>query len=152
MIVTCSRPKEVEKFHSHLAKEFEMKDLGTLKYFLSIEVSHSKHGLFLSQRKCTQDLLNETGNSARKTINTPIEVNHGMTIYSNQVPNKERQQRLVGKLIPLTHTRFDLSYKVSLVSQFIHNSSNQQMSIVNHILTYLSLPQAKEFHSLNMDI
>ena len=63
MIVTSTSPKEVEKLQSHLAKEFEMKDLGTLKYFLGIEVSRSKHKLFLSQRKYTLDLLNETGNS-----------------------------------------------------------------------------------------
>ena len=72
MIVTGSSPKEVEKLQSHLAKEFEMKDLGTLKYFFGIEVSRSKYELFLSQRKYTVDLLNETGNSAREPINTPI--------------------------------------------------------------------------------
>ena len=37
MTVIGSSPKEVEKIWSHLAKEFEMKDLGTLKYFLGIE-------------------------------------------------------------------------------------------------------------------
>ena len=64
MIVTGSNPKEVEKLQSHLAKEFEMKDLGNLKYLLGIKVSRSKHELFLSQRKYTLDLLNETGNFA----------------------------------------------------------------------------------------
>ena len=64
MIVPGSSPKEVQKLQSHLAKEFEMKDLGTLKSFLGIEVSHSKHGLFLSQWKYTLDLLNETSNFA----------------------------------------------------------------------------------------
>ena len=56
MIVTGSSPKEVEKLHSYLAKEFEMQDLGPLKYFLGIEVSSSKHGFFLSQRKYTLNL------------------------------------------------------------------------------------------------
>ena len=55
MIVIGSSPKEVEKLQSHLSKEFEMKDLGTLKHFLGI-VSHSKHELFLSQRKYTLDI------------------------------------------------------------------------------------------------
>ena len=58
-----------------------MKDLGTLKYFLGIEVSHSKHGLFLSQWKYSLYLLNETGNFACELVNTPIEVNHDMSIY-----------------------------------------------------------------------
>ena len=91
MIVTSSNPKEVEKLQSHLAKEFEMKDLGTLKYFLGIEFSRSNDGLFLSQQKYTLDLLNETGNSACEPVNTSIEVNHGMSIYPDQFPtNKER--------------------------------------------------------------
>ena len=99
MIVTGTSPKEVEKLHSHLAKEFEMKDLGTLKYFLGIEVSCSKQGLFLSLRKYKLDLLNETSNSASEPVNTPIEVNHGLPIYLDQIPtNKERHQRLVEKL------------------------------------------------------
>ena len=49
-----------------------MKDLGTLKYFLGIEVSLFKLELFLSQRKYTLDLLNETNNSACELVNTLI--------------------------------------------------------------------------------
>lgn len=48
MIVTGSNISEIEKLQCRLAKEFEMKDLGALKYFLGIEVSRSKEGIFLS--------------------------------------------------------------------------------------------------------
>ena len=41
--------------------KFHTKDLGELKYFLGIEVSRSKKGMFLSQRKYVLDLLEETG-------------------------------------------------------------------------------------------
>ena len=116
----------------------------TLNYFLGIEVSRSKHELFLSQRKYTLDLLNETGNSACKLVNTPIEVNHGLSIYLDQIPtNKEGYQRLVEKFIYLTHTRPDISYAVSIMSQFMHNPSNQYMSIVNSILAYLKSSPCK---------
>jgi hypothetical protein len=49
MIVTINDPKEKEALQIHLAQEFEMKSLGHLKYFLGIEVSRSKEGIFLSQ-------------------------------------------------------------------------------------------------------
>ncbi|KAI9201572.1 hypothetical protein LWI28_025463 [Acer negundo] len=125
MIVTGTNISEIEKLQCRLAKEFEMKDLGALKYFLGIEVSRSKQGIFLSQRKYILDLLAETGNSACVPMDTPNEVNHGLTIYPDQVPtNKERYQKLVGKLIYLTHTRPDISYAVSVVSQFMYNPSD----------------------------
>lgn len=37
---------------SMFAKKFEMKELGSLKYFLRIEVAHSRQGIFISQQKC----------------------------------------------------------------------------------------------------
>ena len=52
--------EERKAVQEYLAKEFEMLDLGTLKYFLGIEVSGSSKGIFLSQRKYALDLLQET--------------------------------------------------------------------------------------------
>ena len=67
-----------------------------------------------------------------------------MSIYPDQIPtNKEMYHELMGKLIYLTHTRPNISYAVSLVSQFIHNPSNQHMSVVNHILAYLKFSLGK---------
>ena len=91
MIVIGRNSTKIEKLQSYLAKEFEMKDLGALKYFLGIEVSRSKQGLFLSQRKYTLDLLAETSNSACEPIDIPIKINHGLSIYPNQIlTNKQR--------------------------------------------------------------
>ena len=39
MIVIGSNFRKIKKLQSYLDKEFEIKDLGSLKYFLSIEVS-----------------------------------------------------------------------------------------------------------------
>lgn len=49
---------ELQTLKRHLTQEFEVKDLGNLKYFLAIEVALSKHGI--SQRKYVLD-LKETG-------------------------------------------------------------------------------------------
>ncbi|CAL2245805.1 unnamed protein product [Prunus armeniaca] len=45
MIVTGDDPDERKALQEYLSKEFEMKDLGTLKYFLGIEVSRSQQGM-----------------------------------------------------------------------------------------------------------
>ena len=56
MIVTRNDLEE-RKAQNYLSREFEMKDLGHLKYFLGIEFSRSNEGIFLSQRKYVLDLL-----------------------------------------------------------------------------------------------
>ena len=52
-------------------------------------------------------------------------------------------QRQVEKLIYLTQIRFDLSYAVSVVSQFMHNPSDQHMNAINLILAYLKYSPSK---------
>jgi len=59
MIITGDDSEEIYRLEKHLAMEFEMKNLGGLKYFLGIEVARSKQGIFLSQRKYVLDLLAE---------------------------------------------------------------------------------------------
>ncbi|KAK2965861.1 hypothetical protein RJ640_027148 [Escallonia rubra] len=122
MIITGDDEQEITNLQEYLATEFEMKNLGGLKYFLGIEVARSTQGIFLSQRKYVLDLLAETWMLECKPADTPIVQYHGLREHQGQIPtNKERYQRLVGKLIYLSHTRPDIAFVVSLVSQFMHN-------------------------------
>jgi hypothetical protein len=131
MIITGDDTEEISRLQKNLASEFEMKDLGGLKYFLGIEVARSTRNIFLSQRKYVLDLLSETGMLDCKPVDTPIVQNHGLKDCADQTPtNKERYQRLVGKLIYLSHTRPDITYAVSVVSQFMHNPSEDHMNAV----------------------
>lgn len=47
-MVIGNDPEERKALQNYLSKEFEMKDLGDLKYFLGIEVSRSNKGILLS--------------------------------------------------------------------------------------------------------
>ncbi|KAL0393486.1 UNVERIFIED_CONTAM: Retrovirus-related Pol polyprotein from transposon RE1 [Sesamum latifolium] len=133
-----------QKKEKHLAREFEMKDLGQLKYFLRIEVSRSHKGIFLSQRKYALDLLNETGMTACSPASTPMEENLKLSMHPSQVPtNKERYQRLVGRLMYLAHTRPDLAYSLSVVSQFMHSPSEEHINAITRILRYLKSSPGK---------
>ncbi|XP_062009953.1 secreted RxLR effector protein 161-like [Rosa rugosa] len=50
----------MDRLQRQLASEFEMKDLGELKYFLGIEVTRGREGIYLCQRTYVLDLLTET--------------------------------------------------------------------------------------------
>jgi Reverse transcriptase (RNA-dependent DNA polymerase) len=138
MIITGDDLDEIKRLEERLAGEFEMKNLGGLKFFLGIEVTRSKQGIILSQRKYILDLLTEVGMLECKPVETPVAINEKLGEFEDQVPtNKERYQRLVGKLIYLSHTRPDIAYAVTLVSQFMHNPSEDHMNAVIRIIRYL---------------
>lgn len=144
MVVTRNDKDEMNKLKGVLGAEIELKDLGNLKYFLGIEVARSSKGITMCQRKYTLDLLVETGMLECQPVNTPIEQNHGLTILSNKTPtNKERYQRLVGRLIYLSHTRPDIAYAVSVVSRFMHAPNEDHMKAVTRILHYLKSSPGK---------
>lgn len=83
MVVAGNDTEEIGRLQEYLSSEFEMKDLGGLKYFLGIEVARSQEGICLSQRKYTLDLLAETDMLACKLAETPIVQNHHLAIHSD---------------------------------------------------------------------
>lgn len=138
IIVTGDDLVGMEKLKDRLVKEFEIKELGKLKYFLGIEVAHSQQGIFISQQKYVLDLLKETGKLGCKPVETPIEFNHKLGDDPQDITvDKHSYQRLVGRLIYLSHTRPDIAYAVSVVSQFMHNPKASHLTAVHRILQYL---------------
>ena len=48
ILVTSNDSEKLSKLKTYLTIEFEIKDLGSLRYFLVIEVARSKHRIFVS--------------------------------------------------------------------------------------------------------
>ncbi|KAL4038634.1 hypothetical protein IC575_002257 [Cucumis melo] len=138
LCLTGDDQTEISQLKQRIGDEFEIKDLGNLKYFLGMEVTRSKEGISVSQRKYTLDLLNETGMLGCHPADTPIEFNCKLGNFDDQVlVYKEQYQHLVGKLIYLSHDRPNISFVVSVVSQFIQAPYEKHMEAVNRILRYL---------------
>ena len=66
--------QEITDLKQYLLQHFQAKDLGSLQYFLGIEMSRSKKGIFLSQRKYVLDILFEAGLSECRDV-TPMKTN-----------------------------------------------------------------------------
>ena len=109
-----------------------------MRYFLGMEVARSKEDLFISQRKSTLNLLKDTGMTACKPAGTPLEKDWKLEEKGNDAPvNKEKYQRLVGRLIYLSLTRPNIVYSVSVISQYMHSPIERRMRAVQHVLRYL---------------
>jgi Reverse transcriptase (RNA-dependent DNA polymerase) len=120
IIVTGDVVDEINRLKDNLKRSFEIKDLGKLRYFLGIEVSYSKKGIFMCQRKYCLDLLKETGLLGCKTVANPIEPNNKLWDRTTRpLEDPIVYKRLIGKLLYLTITRLDIAYAVSVLSQFL---------------------------------
>ncbi|XP_024158807.1 uncharacterized mitochondrial protein AtMg00810-like [Rosa chinensis] len=97
----------------------------------------SHKGLFLNQRKYILDLLQDANMEDCKPAHTPLDTKLQLNVSSEPLFNLTSSQRLVGKLIYLTITRPDISYAVSIVSQFMLAPTLAHLHIVKQILRYL---------------
>ncbi|RVW74059.1 Retrovirus-related Pol polyprotein from transposon TNT 1-94 [Vitis vinifera] len=144
IILTGDHEEKIDLLKKLLTKEFEIKDLGTLKYFLGMEIARSKKAIAVSQRKYVLDLLNETGMLGCKPVETPMDTTVKLEESDGSAPvDKGRYQRLVGKRIYLSHTRPDIGFSVSVVSQFMNNPTEKHMIVVIRILRYLKMTPGK---------
>ena len=75
IIITGSDELELACLKRKLATEFEIKDLGHLKYILRMEVARSRKGIVVSQQKYIIAFLKETRMIGCKLVDTPIDPN-----------------------------------------------------------------------------
>ncbi|CAJ2653166.1 unnamed protein product [Trifolium pratense] len=143
IVLTGDDIVEMARVKEKLALDFEIKDLGSMRYFLGMEVARSKDGIVVSQQKYILDLLKETGMSGCRPADTPMDPNAKLWEEGSVPVDTGRYQRLVGKLIYLSHTRPDIAFSVSVVSQFMHSSFEEHLEAVYRILRYLKANPGK---------
>lgn len=80
LLITCSSSNMITELKQVLKGSFMMKDLGSLQYFLGIEVAKSEHGLVLNQCKYALDLISDLGRTRSKPVSTLMEFNTKFSI------------------------------------------------------------------------
>ncbi|XP_026430319.1 uncharacterized protein LOC113326863 [Papaver somniferum] len=138
IIITGNNETSISKLKTYLEKLFSIKDLGKLQYFLGIEVSHSKQGIFLCQRKYILDILKDAGLTGARTSDFPMEQQLQRKPDDGQpMSDPTVFHRLIGRLLYLTVTKPDITYDVNTLSQFMSNPHIAHMDAANRILRYL---------------
>ncbi|GJV72029.1 ribonuclease H-like domain-containing protein [Tanacetum coccineum] len=141
IVVTGNNVDEIDKFKVFLKSKFKIKDLGPLKYFLGIEVIKTEKDLCLTQRKYCLELLKEYGLLGCKPVSTPMEPNSVLPYVPTKddplLDNITGYQKLLGKLIYLTHTRPDIAYLVHCLAQYMHSPLKSHLNSALNVLRYL---------------
>nr|GEZ47391.1 putative reverse transcriptase, RNA-dependent DNA polymerase, Gag-polypeptide of LTR copia-type [Tanacetum cinerariifolium] len=141
IVITGNDENKINKFKQFLSSKYQIKDLGLLKYFLGIEVIKQGDDIYLSQRKYCLELLHDFGLLSCKPVSIPMEANTVLPFKPSHdnpyLDNITGYQKLICKLIYLTHTRPDISYFVHCLSQHMHSPLKSHLQSALNVLRYL---------------
>jgi len=121
------------------AYEFEMKDLGLMQYFLSLDVWQRPDEIFLSQGNYIVKLLERFGMNECKSMATLMEMNFKNLcgeVSGTDLENPSKYRQLIGALIFLVNTRLDICYVVNKLIQFFIEPLHAHWIASKHRLRY----------------
>lgn len=129
----------IKEIKLQLAKNFEVKDLGTAKYCLGIEIKQDSNGIIISQKGYIRDLLRKFHMEEAKTLSIPIQpgtrlIKEKGDIKEDTCPYRE----LVGGLMyAAVSTRPDIAHVVSILAQFNSCYTKVHWGAAKRVLRYL---------------
>eukprot|EP00253_Pinus_taeda_P005715 PITA_05715 len=128
----------IENFKAVMKEEFEMTDMGLLRYFLGIEVDQNENGIFISQARYVNEVLGIFNMQECKVAITPTVMGLKLSKEDNNKEfNPSLYKSIVGSLMYLTATRPDIMFVVSLISRFMERPKEAHWQVAKRILRYV---------------
>lgn len=138
LIYTGNDESLLQRFKSCMKKEFDMTDLGKMKYFLGVEVIQDADEIFIHQKKYAGEILESFNLLNGNEVKNPIVP--GTRLSKSGDGNKvdlTTYKQLIGSLMYITSTRPDLMYVVCLLSRYMADPYEQHMEAAKRVLRYM---------------
>ncbi|XP_060668087.1 uncharacterized mitochondrial protein AtMg00810-like [Ziziphus jujuba] len=138
LIFTRNDESMFVEFKKSMMIEFDMTDLGKMRYFLGIEVMQRSDGIFISHRKYTQEVLERFNMDKCNPIHNPIVPGCKLMKTGDGVRiDSIFYKQIVENLMYLTATRPDVMFVVSHISRFMDCPTKLYLQAAKRILRYL---------------
>ncbi|GJT00022.1 ribonuclease H-like domain-containing protein [Tanacetum coccineum] len=137
IILTASSTALLQRIITLLHSEFAMTDLGSLNYFLGVSAQRSKSGLFLSQSKFAEEILERAHMQHCNPCKTPVDTESKLGSDGDPVSDPTLYRSLAGALQYLTFTRPDISYAVQQICLYMHDPRDPHFTALKRILRYV---------------
>jgi len=138
MILSASSTSLLQHVVAQLRTTFAIKDMGSVRYFLGLEVQRSATGFFLIQAKYADELLQRAGMTSCKPVATPSDTNPKASSSDvSLIADPSWYRSMAGALRYLTLSRPDLAYVVQQVCLHMHAPRDTHLSMLKRILRYV---------------
>jgi len=126
------------EFKRSMMLEFDMTDLGKMRYFLGIEVVQKSDGIFIGQKKYVLEVLERFGMDKYNPVHNPIVPGEKLEKDKDGAKvDGTYYKQVVGSLMYLTTTCPDIMFVVSLISRYMGNPSQLHLQAKRKVLRYL---------------
>nr|GEV07764.1 retrovirus-related Pol polyprotein from transposon TNT 1-94 [Tanacetum cinerariifolium] len=147
IILAGNNQSLINSIKQQLHHQFSIKDLGSLHYYLGIEILRNSSGIVMSQRKYALELIQHAGVLNDKPEITPLDPTVSLNnTYGVPLTDTSFYRTLVGKLIYLTITRPDFSFAAQVLSQFTQNPTIVHMKALRRVMRYIKLCPGQGLH------
>ncbi|KAM1053550.1 hypothetical protein ACFX2I_000976 [Malus domestica] len=137
LIFTGNDETMFEKFKKSMTAEFDMTDLGKMRYFLGIEVIQRSDGIFIGQRKYAQEVLEKFNMDQCNPVQNPVVPGLKLTRNGGVEVDSTVYRQMVGNLMYLTATRPDLMFVVSLIIRYMERPTEEHLQVAKKVLRYV---------------
>lgn len=128
----------IQSLISQLQKQFPLKDLGNLGFFLGIQAHRTPDSLHLCQAKYVADLLHRTRMLGSKAARFPCSSGLKLSTFDGeQLVDPSEYRSVVGALQYCTLTRPDLSFAVNQLRQHLQAPTTTHWTAAKRVLRYL---------------
>ncbi|XP_070003229.1 uncharacterized mitochondrial protein AtMg00810-like [Nicotiana sylvestris] len=126
------------EFKGSMKHEFDMTDLGRMRYFLGLEVYQRSDGIFITQKKYALEVLQKFGMDKSNFVHNPIVPGFKLMKDADGIKvDKTYYKQIIGSLMYLTATRPDMIFAVSLISRYMENPTELHLQTAKGVLRYL---------------
>ncbi|KAL6293121.1 hypothetical protein ACE6H2_001263 [Prunus campanulata] len=128
IILTGNNMLLIQQTITALGREFDMKDLGKLTYFLGLQVQYTSAGIHVNQSK------------------------YATVLDGVPLSDPALYRSLVGGLQYLTFSRPDIAFAVNTLCQFMHTPTEPHFAAVKRVLRYLAGTLTHGIHFTSGDV
>ena len=127
------------EFKKLLMKEFEMTNLGRLKYFLGMEFVETEQGLILNQKKYASEILARFDMEECNIVVTPADGKFTDTVEGEgeESVDDTLYKQVIGSLRYLCNSRPDICFAVGVLSKFMQKPQKKHLLAAKRVMRYI---------------
>lgn len=138
LIYTGDNISMMREFKKSMEAEFDMSDLGKMRYFMGIEVLRTSEEIHISQSRYALEILKRFYMDGCNAVCNPMVLESKIDLNEKgERVNETLYKHMIGSLMYIKNTRPDIQFAVIVLSRFMSRPTQLHVQGTKRILRYL---------------